>query len=422
MQSDAHPFSVRAYRGLSRFLSLYARRHLQKRMGLGKEHPTRWVEKLGHAGLARPKGRLIWLHAVGLGEVLALRGLIDILHNRDPKLHFLVTSGTLASADVFSQNAPPNTQHQFLPLDCPRYIERFLDHWTPDLSLWSEQEIWPNHVVAARNRAIPLALINGRLTEKAFLSRMRMRSLYAYVYGCFDLVAAQNADTADHLRNLGAANVITHPTLKASCAALSADPDVLIQMQSATQGRMVWVLASSHTADEDVALAAHRKVLDQNPNALLIIAPRYPSVADALHRHCQQKGFTTTRRSQTDLPDINTQVYIADSFGELGLWYRLADHALIGGSFGDTGGHNPWEAAQLNCAILHGPNMANFIPDMQDLHAHQAALAVTTADEVAQALQDDATRDMAVRARGVADQAQQGLTQLSDDVLKLLKP
>ncbi|MGB0968476.1 MAG: 3-deoxy-D-manno-octulosonic acid transferase [Halocynthiibacter sp.] len=415
------PLSYRAYRTLTGLIPLIARRHLRKRIAKGKEHDSRWIEKLGQATLPRPAGRLIWLHAVGLGEVLALRGLIDALHARDADLNFLVTSGTLASSKVFEKNAPANTVHQFLPLDHPRYIRAFLDHWQPDLSIWSEQEIWPNHVFEIHKQGIPLALINGRLTSDAFESRSRFKRLYQSVYQRFSYVVAQDLQTADRLAKLGALDVKTHPTLKAGCAPLAADAGDLQTLQESTQGRMIWAATSTHPADETMALEAHKRLLDVQPDALLIVAPRNPSEMDTLRAGAAKNGMTLAFRGETHLPSVHTQVFVSDTFGELGLWYRLARRALIGGSFGDIGGHNPWEAAQLDCAILHGPNMANFIPDMKALHAENAALETSDTDGLFAALIDDATLDMPPRARVVADRMGRTVYDLADELTGMLK-
>ena len=193
---------LRLYLGLTGAAAPFATRHLKKRLLRGKEAPDRWREKLGETALPRPEGPLIWMHAVGLGEVLALRGLIDAMRAVRPDLHFLVTSSARASGEVFDRNRPPNTVHQFLPLDTRPFIRRFLDHWRPDLSVWAEQDLWPGFVVETHARGIPLAMINARMDARAFASRRRAARLYGDLYARFALIAAQDEATASHLRAL----------------------------------------------------------------------------------------------------------------------------------------------------------------------------------------------------------------------------
>ncbi|MDC3324933.1 3-deoxy-D-manno-octulosonic acid transferase, partial [Planktomarina temperata] len=188
--------SLAMYQGATALITPILPWHLKRRKNNAKEHPKRWREKLGHACQPRPQGQLVWINAVGLGEVMALRGLIAALHAARPELHFLVTSSTLASAETFEKNLPPRTLHQFLPLDTPLYNRRFLDHWRPDLALWSEQDIWPGLVVETARRRIPQALINLRMAPSSFRRKRMARILFRALYQKFDLISAQEAQSA----------------------------------------------------------------------------------------------------------------------------------------------------------------------------------------------------------------------------------
>lgn len=351
--------------------------HLKKRVKIGKEDPTRWREKLGHASLPRPAGRLIWLNAVGLGEVLALRGLIAQLATRDPTAHFLVTSGTRVSAQVFAENMPERTQHQFLPLDTPNAAKRFLDHWQPDLAIWAEQELWPGLIWRTDERGIALALVNARMNAQAYQKRRRARALFADALKRFGLVSAQDRASADHLIALGARDVQIDGSLKPIAPPLG-KPNDFEDVAAVLSDRFVWVVASSHPADENVALAAHDKLLKHMPNALLVLVPRDVSRAD------EMIADDVGRRSRQDA--VTGSIYLADSFGELGLWYRIAQAALIGGSFDATNGHNPWEAIKLGCPVLHGPQVGNFASDYAQLSEKGAAILVNDADQLAKQL------------------------------------
>ncbi|MFN7595379.1 MAG: 3-deoxy-D-manno-octulosonic acid transferase, partial [Cereibacter sp.] len=215
-----------AYLAATAWSAPLAARHLQARLARGKENPDRWREKLGEASHPRPDGPLLWMHAVGLGEVLALRGLIEEMLGARPDLQFLVTSSARASGEVFDRNRPPRTVHQYLPLDAGRFVTRFLDHWRPDLSVWAEQDLWPRFVVESHARGIPLAMINARMNDRALASRRRAGRLYGDLYARFALLAAQDAATARNMRLLApAAAVEVTGSLKAACAPLADGPD-----------------------------------------------------------------------------------------------------------------------------------------------------------------------------------------------------
>ena len=403
---------LRAYLGLTRAIPLAAPLMLKRRLARGKELPTRWSEKLGNATLQRPEGPLVWLHAVGLGEVLALRGLIAAMAAQVPGVKFLVTSTTRGSAEVLAGNLPPRTRHQFLPLDAPRYLTRFLDHWRPALSVWAEQDIWPGAVVASARRGIPLALVNARMNADAFARRWHWRGLYADLFARFRLIQAQDAGTLAHLSQLGAKAVRLGPSLKAASPVLAADPVALATAREALAGRRAVLLASSHPEDEAALFTALRG----HPEApLVLIAPRDAARGGEIAARAAEHGLLTTRRSLGQGP--GAPIWIVDTIGEMGLWYRLCPVSLIGGSFGATEGHNPWEAAALGSAILHGPRVANFAGDYAALHAELAALPVFTETLAAALAQDHA--DMARRADHLSQAAQTALEPLAAELLAL---
>ena len=399
-----------AYLLASRAIALAAPAVLTRRLARGKELPDRWREKLGEPGHPRPAGPLIWLHAVGLGETLALRGLIAALSRRTGA-HFLVTSTTRGSAEVFGQNLPDRTIHQFLPLDAPGYLARFLDHWRPQLSVWAEQDLWPGAVAATAARGIPLALVNARMNADALARRWRWRGLYADLFARFALIAAQDDATARHLRDLGARGVRVTGSLKAANPPLVADPQALADMRKALVGRAPVLLASSHPEDEFALLSALRNA----PRPLVLIAPRDPARGPAIAARAAEEGLTATLRSRGQGP--TGDFWIVDTLGEMGLWYRLCPVTLIGGTFGPTEGHNPWEPAALGCAILHGPRVANFAADFAALHQAGAALPVQ-AETLATAFASDHAA-MAARALALSDAAQAALDPLAHDLLAL---
>lgn len=413
--------ALRAYLAATAWSAPLAARHLQARLARGKENPDRWREKLGEASHPRPDGPLLWMHAVGLGEVLALRGLIEELLGARPDLQFLVTSSARASGEVFDRNRPPRTVHQYLPLDAGRFVTRFLNHWRPDLSVWAEQDLWPRFVVESHARGIPLAMINARMNDRALASRRRAGRLYGDLYARFALLAAQDAATARNMRLLApAAAVEVTGSLKAACAPLADGPDRR-RLAVALAGRRLWCAASTHPADEAVVLAAQAQRFAEDPASLLVLAPRLPDRRDGIAAQCARLGLRSVLRSAGDVPGPADAVWIADSYGEMGLWYRLCPVSVIGGSFGDTGGHNPWEAASLGSAILHGPRTANFGDDYAALALAEAAQDISSAGALNAALTAPGLREMAARAQKVQARSRQGIRDLRDRLLALLR-
>ena len=404
--------ALRAYLAASHAIPVVAAALLHKRLARGKELPDRWREKLGEPSLPRPEGPVIWLHAVGLGETLALRGLIVAMAAHSPGAEFLVTSTTRGSAEVFAVNLPPRTRHQFLPLDAPGYLRRFLDHWRPALSVWAEQDLWPGAVVAAADRGIPLALVNARMNADAHARRRRWRGLYRDLFARFRLVTAQDAATANHLADLGARGVRVTGSLKSAAPPLAADPDALNEAKAAMGGRRPVLLASSHAEDEAVVLSALRAA---PARPLVLIAPRDTARGERIATQASDLGLTTTRRSLGEGPTAD--VWIVDTLGEMGLWYRLCPVTVIGGTYGPTEGHNPWEAAALGSAILHGPRTANFAADFTALRDHGAALEVGP-ESLGAALAVDHSA-LAARAKALSDAAQGDLGSLAAELLAL---
>lgn len=411
---------LRLYLGATALWSARAWKHLEQRRNRGKEHPERWREKAA-AGMAdRPDSPLIWLHAVGLGEVMALRGLIDAMAEARPDLNFLVTSSARASGEVFPRSLPPRTIHQYLPLDVPAFRRRFLDHWRPDLSVWSEQDLWPGLIVETARRGIPLALVNARMGSRAYAARRRMRGVYTDIFGRFAMISAQDAGTAAHIVALApGVTVDVAGSLKAACAELPDSPD-RIGVKQQLGGRLTWVAAPTHAADEAVALQAQAQLFAEDRTRLLIVVPRVPERAAEIVAAAQALGLETALRSEGGVPGQDVAVWIADSFGEMGLWYRLCPVALIGGSFSDVEGHNPWEAVRLGTAVLHGPRTANFAADYNALTEAKACREVADVQALVTAIDAPDLVALAARAAGVQAQAGSAVASLRDRLLALL--
>ena len=379
------PWALRAYLVVAKMLAPVWRKGLQRRLLRGKETPRSVRQKLGSEYADRPTGMLVWGHAVGVGESMALAGLFARLAERRPDCSFLITTTARTSGDALRRTGlPTRCQHQFAPVDTPDAVSRFLDHWRPSLALWCEMDLWPALIAETDARAIPRALVNARLSPQSLAKRRWGRWLYQALLPGFHDLFAQNDATADALVQLGAPRerITVSGTIKALVPPLACDAQDLETWQQALQGRLVWLLASSHAGEEELALAAHARLRGAHPHALLIIAPRAPARGLEVAAMASAAGLqgvplrSTGAHSPTEAP-----VYIADTIGEMGLWYRLAPVALVGGSFTSVGGHNPHEPFVLGCAVLHGPNVWNFAESYERLNGlHQARLVHNEAD------------------------------------------
>ncbi|MGB0719577.1 MAG: 3-deoxy-D-manno-octulosonic acid transferase [Bdellovibrionales bacterium] len=349
---------------------------LQRRLVRGKEDPARLGERRGEASRPRPEGRLIWLHAASVGEAQSALILIGAILQRYPDFSILVTTGTVTSAQLMAKKLPDRAVHHFMPLDHPDWVARFLDHWRPDFVLWMESEFWPNALLALQKRSIPAALVNARLSDRSYKKWRWLRADFARLLSTFDIVFAQTDTDALRFQHFGAKAVIVSDNLKYSAAPLGFDEAVLQDLKTAVQGRPVIVYASTHAGEEAMIGRIHTRLQDKFPNVLSIIIPRHPDRGAAIAAQLTAASLSCALRTQRPLPDSETHIYIADTLGELGLFYRLSTIVYIGRSLSDDGGggHNPLEAAQLDCAILHGPHVQNLQEIYDALAAEDACL------------------------------------------------
>ena len=355
--------------------------YLLYRRRIGKEDPARRGERAGIAGRARPPGPLIWLHGASVGEAVSVLPLIERLLAEGSDRHVLLTTATVTSAGLMAERLPARAIHQYAPIDHPRAVRRFLDHWRPDLAVWIESEIWPNLICATAGRGIPLQLIQGRLSQRSFRRWARLPKLARSLLRRFDVCLAQDEAAAERYRRLGARDVRVMGNLKDAAPPLPADDGELSRLQAAIGRRPCWVAASTHAGEEAAVADAARAVKAAHPDVLTIVAPRHPGRADEVARTLSARGLALGRRSE-GLPDAATEVLIVDTIGELGLCYRVADIAFIGGSLVPHGGHNAAEAARLGCAVLHGPDMTNFEALAATLRRADAAIEVSDADQL----------------------------------------
>jgi 3-deoxy-D-manno-octulosonic-acid transferase len=407
------PLALRAYRLATGLAEPLVAAWLSGRVRRGKEDPARLAERRGRASRARPAGALLWLHGASVGESLALLSLAERARGTRPDLSILATSGTRAAAEVLAARLPPGAIHQYAPLDTPAATRAFIQHWRPDLGVFVESEVWPNLLLEAKAGGARLALLSGRLSDASARRWARAPASARAVFGAFDLVLARDDDQAAKLASLGARRdgVID---LKFGAPRLPVDG-------VAIEGRPIVLGASTHPGEDELILQAFSDV--RRPGALLIIAPRHPERGEAIARLAAQAGFTVALRSAGEGFDT-TDVLVADTVGELGTWYALADLALIGGSWAPgIGGHNPLEPARLSCPAIAGPHVGGWpvYAEMAELGATRLVAAADMAAAMALAWSDaPSLARMAAAASAFVEARDRGVVAGLDRTLALL--
>ena len=398
------PIGLAAWRLLAGLAAPLAPLLLRQRAARGKEDRARLNERLGIAGVARPDGRLVWVHGASVGESLSALPLIEKLLADGAKV--LVTSGTVTSATIMKQRLPKGALHQFVPLDTPRAVARFLDHWRPDAGLFVESDLWPNLILGAKARGVRLALVNARISARSANRWRFARKSVAALLGAFDMVLAQDEDFAARFRALGATEVQVAGSLKADAPPLSANDAALAALRQAIGARPVLLAAQTHPGEDETILPAHDLLRAQFPDLLTILVPRHIERAPDIAMLCGARA--NKRRSGGEAITADTAIYIADTLGEMGLFYRLAPFCFIGGTLVPLGGHNPLEPAALHCAVLAGPHAANAASAYDAVLSAQGFGRVhNSADIVREATRllqdrDAATQAGAAAARGAA--------------------
>lgn len=400
------PMTLRVYRKLSSAMVPLVPAVINQRLRQGKEDPARIGERRGMTQDERPNGPLVWIHGASVGEVLAAAALIEKLRALD--IRILLTSGTVTSAAIVAKRFPPDIIHQYVPYDSPRFVARFLDHWRPSLALFIESDLWPNLILSSAARRLPMVLINGRMSPRSYPRWRRASNTISALLEKFDVCLAQSRTDAERFAALGSRNVVITGNLKLDVPAPPADPAKLERLLSVTRGRPVIVAASTHQGEEEILIETHRTLAGFFPSLLTVIVPRHPDRGSAIARMIAP-GLNAGLRSHQDLPTAATDIYVADTLGELGLFYRLAPIVFMGGSLVEHGGQNPIEAVKLGAAIVHGPHVFNFSDVYQALDAAGGARIAAGKEaltkQLGQLLDDAAAREKLVAAStGVVQQ------------------
>jgi 3-deoxy-D-manno-octulosonic-acid transferase len=402
---------------------------LARRAARGREDPARLPERMGWAGIARPAGQLIWLHGASIGEGLSMLALIAELRRQAPEATCLVTTGTVTSARRMAGLLPEGCIHQFAPVDTSVAVRRFLDHWRPDLAIWIESEFWPGLMTATARRGVPMMLVNARISARSAGRWARVPGMAAALVRLFRRVVTQDAETLGRLVAMGAdsARVRQGGNLKALTPVPGCDAAELERLRTALAGRPVWLAASTHAPEEAAVAVAHRKAAGSLPGLLTILAPRHPDRGGEIADLLAGQGLSAARRSRGEVPGPATEVWLADTLGEMGLWLRLAPVSFVGGSIAAFGGHTPFEPAALGSAILHGPRTGSFAPAYAALAGAGGSCEVADGAEmgaaVASLLGSEAPRRAMADAAGAVRQRQQpDVVVLAREALGLMEP
>jgi 3-deoxy-D-manno-octulosonic-acid transferase len=400
------------YRTATSMLTPLIGPYLRRRAGRGKEDPARLNEKLGRPDRERPEGKLVWMHAASVGESLSALPLVKTILDANPDASVLMTTGTVTSAELMAQRLPPRAFHQFAPVDQAGAVKRFMGHWKPDAAIWVESELWPNMLEAVRKAGIPSALVNARLSEESFQGWTKASGLSRRMLGVFDPILAQTEETAARLTALSGRAAQAVGNLKAAASALPAAQAELQALKDMIGARPVLAAASTHEGEEELIGRVHLALAARHETLLTIIAPRHPERGPDIAERLRGLGLAVSRRAAKVRILPETQIYLMDTIGELGLLYRVAPFAVVGGSFVEHGGQNPLEPARLGAASLHGPHVFNFKPEYEEFDADGAS--ALAADETALAAlagrwlddpgsaQEAGAKGLAIAERGAA--------------------
>ena len=376
-----------AYALAGRLATPWVARYLRRRVGRGKEDPARLGERWGHSTLSRPAGRLVWLHAASVGESPAVPPPIEEIRAAGPALAPLTASRTRTTA-LLGERLPAGVVHQYVPVDLPQAVGRFLEHWRPDLALFVESELWPTMLRALARRGTPLALVNARMSAGSFRGWRRVPGLAPGLLAGVRLVLAESPESAERFAALGAPQVVAPGNPKLAAPPLPVDEAELARIAALLGQRPRFAAASTHPGEEAILAEALARLRQRWPALLCVLAPRHPERGDAVAALLGARGLEVAQRSRGEAPAAATAVLLADTLGELGLVYRLADIAFVGGSLVPRGGQNLLEPARLGRALLAGPHLENFALPAQHLGEAGALRRVADAAGLAAAIAD----------------------------------
>lgn len=374
---------IKIYNTLIRILyPLVISRYIKKRKANGKEDIKRFNERIGKPQKKRPEGKLIWFHGASVGESISMLPLINKLLELYPTAHVMVTTGTLTSADIMAKRLPERAFHQYITIDNPKFTNRFIKHWQPDLVLWFESDFWPAMLSTIKKKNIPLILVNGRISNKSFKRWQQFDFISKELLNCFTFCLGQSEEDAYRLRVLGAKDSMCLGNLKYAGLPIPINEKDKEELQKEIGNRPTWLVGSTHDDEETKIGRKLKDIQKQVSNLLTIIAPRHPTRGEEIQKALTELGFKTALRSKGEKIGKETEIYIADTIGEMGLWYSLCPIVFIGGSLIPHGGQNFMEPSRMKKAVMVGPYMHNFTDAMNRAKKADAIIQVSDADEL----------------------------------------
>ena len=375
---------LKSYTGATRMIAPALPIWLNKRAKAGKEDKGRLSERKGITTIAKPDGKLMWMHAASVGESQMLLPLLNKFLQSFPNAYVLITTGTVTSAELLEKSLPERAIHQYAPMDHPKAVKNFLNHWRPDAAIFAESELWPNMIMGANERRIPLALVNARMSANSIERWGKSLKTAKALLSCFSVILAANTETANGLAWLCGHEVESAGNLKDAAAALPVNKEDLQDFKKAIGRRTVWCATSTHKGEEEFVADAVLEIKSKRPSALLLLAPRHPERKDEVLKILNSRGLSVKCRSARELPDKDTDVFVFDTIGELGLVYRLTKVAFVGGSLvKGLAGHNPLEAARLDCAVITGSHISSFADTYMALIAFDGVKRILSPEQLA---------------------------------------
>ncbi len=414
---------IRIYNTLIRVLyPLVISRYIKKRMHNGKEDAKRFNERMGRPTMKRPEGKLIWFHGASVGESLSMLPLINKLLEQYPDAHIMVTTGTVTSADLMGKRLPERAFHQYVPIDNPKFVTRFIRSWQPDLVLWFESDLWPALLSGIKRKNIPLILVNGRISNKSFKRWQQFDFISKELLGCFTFCLGQSEEDAYRLRILGAKDSMCLGNLKYAGINPPVDENKKAEIAAQIGNRPLWAVSSTHS-DEELKIGKFlKRMTEKVPGLMTIIAPRHPTRGVEIQNQLNELGLKTALRSKNEKITKQTDVYIADTIGEVGIWYDMAPIVFIGGSLIPHGGQNFIEPSRFRDAVIVGPHMHNFTDAMNRAKKADAVIQVNDVLELEETLlQLLSNKDLLEAKRSLAYNWAYGEAKVLDGIVEKVK-
>ena len=376
------------YKFLTYLLYPFANIYLLLRKLNKKEHLTRYKEKLSSINVNRGKGFLVWFHVASVGEGLSILPLIENIEKEEKVNKILITTITLSAAEVLQKKLLKNkkTIHQFLPLDVPLFVKKFLDHWSPNLSIFVDSEIWPNLIFQIKKKNIPLILVNARITKKTYRKWKMLKGFSNSLFKCFDLCFVANGETEVHLKDLGSKNIKNYGNLKFANTEHNLNNFLDENYLNKIKDRKIWCGASTHSSEEIICAKAHKVIRKNHESLLTIIIPRHIHRVKKIKSDLEKMNLKICLYSDFNKINDNIDILLVDAYGETSKFFQIAKNVFLGGSLIKHGGQNPIEPSRLGCKIFHGPNVENFLEIYEYLKSLKIANLIHDSEDLAQSI------------------------------------